>query len=63
MAEESSNRLSLQRRSTRLNFVPPETFHSVEDELLYYKQECLRLKAIVSLQKQKIKKLLAAKTT
>ncbi|MEA4856930.1 MAG: hypothetical protein AAGU21_02975 [Solidesulfovibrio sp.] len=46
-------------RSTQPDFTPP-TFDSPEVELAYYKDECRRLKAIIGLQKQKIRKLVAA---
>ena len=45
-------------RSTQPDFVPQQAFQSVDDELLYYKREYQRLKAIIALQKQKIRKLL-----
>ena len=45
-------------RSTRLDFLPEGTFPDQEAELRYYKQEYGRLKAIIALQKKKIKKLL-----
>jgi len=45
-------------RSTRLDFLPENTFADREAELRYYKQEYSRLKAIIALQKKKIKKLL-----
>lgn len=44
-------------RSTSLDYVPSEVFASVEEELRYYKEEYRRLKAIIALQKQKIRKL------
>jgi hypothetical protein len=44
-------------RSTQADFVPQEAFKGLEQELLYYKQEYQRLKAIIALQKQKIKRL------
>lgn len=47
-------------RSTRQGFVPPEAFASADRELAYYKQECERLRAIIALQKQKIRRLVAA---
>lgn len=46
-------------RSTSLDYAPADTFSSVEEELRYYKQEYRRLKAIIALQKRKIRKLLA----
>ncbi len=44
-------------RSTRLDFTPPTAFADTAAELAYYKDECRRLKAIIALQKQKIRKL------
>lgn len=45
-------------RSTRPDFAPSDAFSSIEEELAYYKKEYQRLKAIIALQKQKIRKLL-----
>ncbi|EHJ46682.1 hypothetical protein DFW101_0665 [Solidesulfovibrio carbinoliphilus subsp. oakridgensis] len=60
MADASSKQHFSQHRSTQADFAGPDTFASVADELLYYKQEYQRLKAIIALQKQKIRKLVAA---
>ena len=48
-----------QSRSTQSDFLP-ENFQGIEEELAYYKQEYKRLKAIIALQKQKIKRLIQA---
>ena len=45
-------------RSTQIDFTPPLAFADTAAELAYYKAECHRLKAIIALQKKKIKKLL-----
>jgi len=55
--KQSSNRA----RSTQPDFAAPDSFNNIEQELLYYKEEYQRLKAIIALQKRKIKKLIAAK--
>ncbi|WP_300160584.1 hypothetical protein [Solidesulfovibrio sp.] len=44
-------------RSTQPDFTPPTAFADAAAELAYYKDECRRLKAIIALQKQKIRKL------
>lgn len=59
MSPESNQRNLLCPRSTQPDFTPP-AFDSPEAELAYYKDECRRLKAIIGLQKQKIRKLVEA---
>lgn len=44
-------------RSTRQDFDGPDDFASTEEALAYYKAEYARLKAIIALQKGKIRKL------
>lgn len=48
-------------RSTQIDFTPPLAFADAAEELAYYKAECRRLKAIIALQKQKIRKLVGRK--
>ena len=50
-------------RSTQIDFTPPLAFADTAAELAYYKAECHRLKAIIALQKQKIRKLVGQKAT
>ena len=50
-------------RSTQIDFTPPLAFADTAEELAYYKAECRRLKAIIALQKQKIRKLVARKAS
>lgn len=61
MTNDSPKQAAIQTRSTQPGFNAPESFKSIEEELLYYKEEYQRLKAIITLQKQKIKKLIAGK--
>lgn len=58
MAHENKKNAATPVRSTQLDFLPEGTFPDRETELLYYKQEYRRLKAIIALQKKKIRKLL-----
>lgn len=58
MADNAASPPSKPPRSTKLDYVPSEAFADIEAELRYYKQEYQRLKAIIALQKQKIRKLL-----
>lgn len=58
MADDISRTPASPPRSTKLDYVPSEAFADIEAELRYYKQEYRRLKAIIALQKQKIRKLL-----
>jgi hypothetical protein len=48
-----------QVRSTRQDFDGPGDFASAEEALAYYKAEYSRLKAIIALQKGKIRKLIS----
>jgi hypothetical protein len=57
MPTEPSNQAGKPVRSTNPDYAP-DTFASQEEELRYYKQEYRRLKAIIALQKQKIRKLI-----
>jgi hypothetical protein len=59
MAETASTTPKIPPRSANPDYVPPQDFASIEEELGYYKQEYHRLKAIIALQKQKIRKLIA----
>jgi hypothetical protein len=47
-------------RTTRQDFDGPGDFASTEEALAYYKAEYARLKAIIALQKGKIRKLISA---
>lgn len=58
MTGKTTDHATTPGRSTRPDYTPPDTFTSSEEELLYYKREYQRLKAIIALQKQKIRKLL-----
>ncbi|MGD9609773.1 MAG: hypothetical protein AB7U59_10215 [Desulfovibrionaceae bacterium] len=58
MKHDTPKTIAAPVRSTQLDFLPEGTFPNQEVELLYYKQEYQRLKAIIALQKKKIKKLL-----
>jgi hypothetical protein len=59
MTQDTDAKRPKRPRSANPDYVPPDMFASVEEELRYYKQEYQRLKAIIALQKQKIRKLLA----
>jgi hypothetical protein len=61
MADASQKQPAKQVRSTRQNFDGPDNFASTEEALAYYKAEYSRLKAIIALQKGKIRKLLINK--
>ena len=50
-----------QRRSTQKDFTGLAAYASPEEELKYFKEEYVRLKAIIALQKQKIRKLVEEK--
>ena len=50
-----------QHRSTQKDFTGLESYASPEEELRYFKEEYVRLKAIIALQKQKIRKLVGEK--
>ncbi len=56
MQQTAANPDRKQIHSTQSDFIP-ESFQGIEEELAYYKQEYKRLKAIIALQKQKIKRL------
>ncbi|HML53359.1 MAG TPA: hypothetical protein PKC79_04640 [Solidesulfovibrio magneticus] len=60
MTDASSQQPVKQVRSTRQDFDGPEDFTSTEEALAYYKAEYMRLKAIIALQKGKIRKLISA---
>ena len=50
-----------QRRSTQKDFTGLAAYASPEEELQYFKEEYVRLKAIIALQKLKIRKLVGEK--
>ena len=50
-----------QRRSTQQDFTGLDAYASPEEELKYFKEEYVRLKAIIALQKLKIRKLVGEK--
>ena len=58
MREHTSQTPASPPRSTKLDYMPSQAFADMEEELHYYKQEYQRLKAIIALQKKKIRKLL-----
>lgn len=60
MTDASSQQPVKQVRSTRQDFDGPGDFASTEEALAYYKAEYARLKAIIALQKRKIRKLVNA---
>ena len=57
MTDASSQQPVKPVRSTRQDFDGPGDFASTEEALAYYKAEYSRLKAIIALQKGKIRKL------
>jgi hypothetical protein len=59
MTIEKLQKTGTTARSTQPDFTPSAAFNGIEEELLYYKNEYQRLKAIIALQKKKIKKLIA----
>ncbi|WP_075352925.1 hypothetical protein [Desulfovibrio sp. DV] len=61
MTDDSQHQKPKQIRSTQKDFTGLDSYASPEDELAYYKSEYGRLKAIIALQKQKIRKFVAAK--
>lgn len=61
MTDDPQRQKPQQLRSTQKDFTGLDSYASPEDELRYYKEEYVRLKAIIALQKQKIRKLVAAK--
>ncbi|EKO40508.1 MAG: hypothetical protein B193_0793 [Solidesulfovibrio magneticus str. Maddingley MBC34] len=63
MADAPRQQPAKQVRSTRQDFDGPGDFASTEEALAYYKAEYSRLKAIIALQKGKIRKLVAVNHT
>lgn len=61
MTDDPQHQKPKQVRSTQKDFNGLDSYASPEDELRYYKEEYVRLKAIIALQKQKIRRLVAAK--
>ncbi|WP_043630489.1 hypothetical protein [Desulfovibrio sp. TomC] len=61
MTDDSQHQKPKQVRSTQKDFNGLDSYASPEDELRYYKEEYVRLKAIIALQKQKIRKLVGEK--
>ena len=61
MTDDPQHQKAKQVRSTQKDFDGLDSDASPEDELAYYKSEYVRLKAIIALQKQKIRKFVAAK--
>lgn len=59
MPDASQKQPVRQVRSTRQDFDGPDNFASTEEALAYYKAEYTRLKAIIALQKGKIRKLIS----
>lgn len=57
MTDDPQSQKPKQLRSTQKDFIGLDAYASPEDELRYYKEEYVRLKAIIALQKQKIRKL------
>jgi hypothetical protein len=57
MTDASQPHSAKQVRSTRQDFDGPGDFANTEEALAYYKAEYERLKAIIALQKGKIRKL------
>ena len=62
MSDSTTTPAKVSVRSARPGFTPAQTFESLEAELRYYKEEYQRLKAIIALQKQKIKRVLASRS-
>lgn len=63
MTDASSQQPVRQVRSTHQDFDGPDDFASTEEALAYYKAEYARLKAIIALQKGKIRKLVGENHT
>lgn len=61
MTDDPQRPMPQQIRSTQKYFTGLDAYASPEDELRYYKEEYARLKAIIALQKQKIRKLVGEK--
>ena len=61
MTDDPQHQRPKQIRSTQKDFNGLESYASPGDELCYYKDEYVRLKAIIALQKQKIRKLVGEK--
>lgn len=61
MTDDPLHQKPKQVRSTQKDFTGLDSYASPEDELRYYKDEYVRLKAIIALQKQKIRKLVGEK--
>jgi len=57
MPNDARQQAATRPRSTQLDYT--REFATSEEALLYYKEEYKRLKAIIALQKQKIKRLVA----
>jgi len=61
MTDDAQHQKPQQIRSTQKDFTGLDAYASPEEELQYFKEEYVRLKAIIALQKQKIRKLVGEK--